>query len=284
MLPHVQVGDIAPRGNLLKMLNRWTLNRNVRFVADSAFGCVSIVDKIKEFGGTATVACAPNTNKEIWDILSNAIPRNSWRAALIDGKLFCLSSSVTENNAISYLRVITTGFTYSTVNFDSSTVITEDDATENEGNRTSMPLYSYDELMKLKVVELKELCKKFNVKPGKRKPSTVQSLVRRSENLNSDMTLVRKVSKYLKETSFSGMSPGNELYRAGFNPVDLADRLHARVKSGHGIRNWKTAFLLNILRNAVINSWVFTQQTIYKDWLPYRGLIIMFLFTGEEYE
>lgn len=78
---HLKVGDIGPQTAFMAILDRWQNNKNVHFVADSAFGGWEMLEAIKSWGGKGTLAMNNINSPWLWEILKKNVPPNCSRIA-----------------------------------------------------------------------------------------------------------------------------------------------------------------------------------------------------------
>jgi hypothetical protein len=82
ILPHLQVGDIAPGQNLRLALEHWTLTDRSHLVADAAFGGMDVMQDVMKWGGVATMSCSTTMEPWLWELLATNLPSGKWRCAV----------------------------------------------------------------------------------------------------------------------------------------------------------------------------------------------------------
>jgi len=279
ILPHLHVGDTAPVENFRKMMQRWEGMAKPHFVADSAFGSYDLVKHVTLWGGSITVACPPTTNAWLWEVLSAKLPPNYWRAAeqRTDG---VIASIRVNHDGTTYQRVFSNGWNASQAE-TLPTATTSEPAQPNSvvpPIPTDMPRFSQETLEKMKVVDLREICKLYNIKTGRKKTDTIQNILKRSNSLNTNVSQLENLLKYTENTWKTDSPPIQDFYRECFNLVDLSDKRWYSVEEHHPYQHWETKMLFVILRNATINSWVHSisgEFLKFRSWreLAYRNLM-----------
>ena len=134
----------------------------------------------------------------------------------------------------------------------------------------------------MKVEELKNFCKKYNIKIGtkfeilidrnlgKKKEEIIQKIVKRVQSVHRDQSLLQKIYKYVEKEAFPDPSPIHNFYHSHFNYVDLADRKWYKVNDHHGNWKWKSKMLHSIMRMFMINLWGIAIQEKYESWIEFR--------------
>jgi len=82
LLPHLQCGDLSPTGALELAMERWGNLNKPHIIADAAFGSLEMLEKIKNWDGTATFSCSINTTPWLWQLLSHNLPVSHRRAVV----------------------------------------------------------------------------------------------------------------------------------------------------------------------------------------------------------
>jgi hypothetical protein len=118
ILPHLQVGDTAPYSVFEEFLARWVEGFfKPHIVADSAFGNLMQLQKVTEWGSTATLACGSNKYSYLWNPLSTNLPSKHWRCAFQEESnviASCYTTTTAEGAKDCHL-VLSTGWKVSTV-------------------------------------------------------------------------------------------------------------------------------------------------------------------------
>jgi hypothetical protein len=144
---------------------------------------------------------------------------------------------------------------------------------------TDIPIFTDEALGSCTVEDLKGICKKYNIKYGKKKADYVTNIVTRSNTVHQDRSEVEKLVSSILATSLLDPAPAHIFYRENFNPIDLADGYWYACEEKHAKRNWKTKMLLAMLRFAVMNAWVASTRNVWYQWLPWRGMVAKQLMT-----
>src|SRR5690606_207527 len=66
MLPHLTVGDGSAVRAFERFIDRWTRPERPHFISDAAFGSEHLLQKVSEFGGTATFSCSVKVLSFLW--------------------------------------------------------------------------------------------------------------------------------------------------------------------------------------------------------------------------
>jgi hypothetical protein len=119
--------------------------------------------------------------------------------------------------------------------------------------------------------QLKEICRKYNIKTGKTKEIIVDNILKRVAAVHRGHTALETLRMRTKTTSTPDPAIIHNFYRAYFNLVDIADRYWNEVEDHHHHQNWKSKVLLMILRFAVPNLWVYVAKTEYQEWKEFRN-------------
>lgn len=129
-------------------------------------------------------------------------------------------------------------------------------------------------------VHLKELCKKYNVKPGSKsnKDEVVRRLLARSITMNTNRAALSDLLAVLLQPALKDPAPLHNFYRAHFNLDDLTDRKWYAVEEHHPNHSWKSKFTLSILRFAVYDAWVFGTKAEYSCWKNWRMTLAQKLY------
>lgn len=262
--PHLTVGDAGLSELVAASVDRLDFPLNdLHYIGDSAFYSAAIMEKLIQSDCLATIACPSSRAPEVFDLLTHNLPNNYSRSARRESVVYSTFASVKDSNEVSFMRVASTAF-------DCSDVEIPNVASSGIANSTNMPIYSAADLQGNKIPELKEICKKHHVPYGARKQNFIDNIITRSKLMNSDIDKAEGVLLALSKANFENMHIPNKLYRQHFNLVDLVDRYCAQFKNGHGVNNWRTKYILNILRTAIVNCWVRTQTLFYSSWATYR--------------
>jgi len=97
--------------------------------------------------------------------------------------------------------------------------------------------------------------------------ANILSKVRLQHAVFSDEQQMRRA---LSGQAFKGNGPLHESYKDNFNLVDLIDRQWNAVEEHHHHQDWRTKYLLFVLRFAVYNAMVHSKVAFGKEWLQYR--------------
>ena len=146
----------------------------------------------------------------------------------------------------------------------------QETATSSTSQLSSMPSFSPTALRALSVEQLREICRTYNIKQGKKKEDFVQTISARSATVHTQRSAVEKVLEDIRQPPTPDPSPFHDLYRESFNLVDLLDRRWYSVEEHHGHQSWKGKMILAILRFAMINTWTYCVNFEFENWLEWR--------------
>jgi len=273
IIPHVQVGDISPVESFKAMLQRWPEDQvRPHIVGDAAFGSLDMMSCVAEWGGTATLSCGINNCAWLWDLLSTDLPPATWRCAVNEDSIIASVHVATDDRGNKgHQQILASGWT--------ATVRPESNAAATSANTPTMPHYTAEALGKLKVVELRQICKKYGIKQGKKKANFVEIIAQRSATVHQHASKVERLQSTLKTRNLPDPAPLHNFYREYFNLVDLADRRWYTVEEHHKHQRWQTKMALAILRDATMNAWVYAINLEYADWLSWRETLSLELMS-----
>jgi hypothetical protein len=146
----------------------------------------------------------------------------------------------------------------------------DEQQSEEEEEEASMPIYTDEGLKAFKVPELRAICKRYNIKQGKKKADTVANILKCSQTIHHHQTEIQQVEKAIQAGPKPDPSPLNETYGDWFNLVDLLDRKWYAVEEAHQHHSWRRKLLLAILRFAVLNCWTYATGVEHEPWLLWR--------------
>lgn len=190
IMPHLQVGDVNPINAILQFLSTYVNVKNIliifryplhikpHIIGDAAFGNLDVIQKIKQWGGMATFSMNESNTTWLWNLLSYKTPPHTWRAAITnDGIIGSLHTIEDSSHKMIHQQLITTGFCGTIHQFTNESNTNR--GTINSGSKylslkqynlkiveTVMPIFTSDCLKKKKIVELNEICTKYNIHKG----------------------------------------------------------------------------------------------------------------------
>jgi hypothetical protein len=265
IIPHLQVGDANPLENLREVIKNWTGNDRPHIVADAAFGNLDILEEITEWGASATLSCSVGHTPWLWEVLSANLPSGHWRLAEQTSTEILASChcSTDEKGKRTHQHLLSTGWAAATE---------EDEPSEEEevDLDSEMPRFTREALYDLTVAELRDICRRYNIKQGGKKDQFVDNIFQRSETLHQHSGEVERLQHYIKTKFLPDGAPLHDFYKEYFNLVDLADRRWYSVEEHHSHQKWKCKMLLAMLCTAAANSWVYVTKLEYQKWLPWR--------------
>lgn len=101
-----------------------------------------------------------------------------------------------------------------------------------------MPMYTVEDLEKLKVVQLIKICRLYNIRTGACKANTITNIVTCSTSLNTNLGQLLQLANHIRDHPLSDPAPLHNVYKKHFNYVDLIDRKWYEVEEHHGNHNW----------------------------------------------
>lgn len=274
VLPVLQVSSGGPQQYLREVMTRWGTLNKPHFVADSAFGSLEMLQEIKDWGGSGTLACSPTVNSYLWDALSLNLPPSHSRNCINSTSDIAAGIRVSEDSS-TYQRVLSTGWYVDT---ESCTEEEEEEESSDSSDESNIVLFSKETLEEKKVKELREICKKYGIKTGRRKADTIANILKRSNLVNRELSAVEKMVKNFQTAKTDSEAPLNEFYRRWFNLVDLADRRWYSVEEHHKNNNWESKMLYAMLRYGAMNCWVKASSVHYRKYKAFREEIIKGIF------
>lgn len=241
-------------------------------MADAAFGNWDLLQQIHEWGGKATFSFNYGNTTWLWDVLSYGLACKHWRAA-VNLEKHCVASVhviIDDKGNRSCQQLISTSISGAVERIISQE---EEEDDEVNNNYRRMPLFTKEALMQMKVDELRAICKKYNIKQGKKKEQFANNIVKRSETVHQHQTVIDQICEEIEENSLIDPAPAHDFYRDWFNLVDLADRRWYEVEDHHAHQSWKTKMILAILHFATMNAWVYATKFNYRQWIPWRDYV-----------
>lgn len=266
ILPHLQQGDCSPHLALKKFLDRWCKTEKPHIFADSAFGSLTTMELVENWGGTATFSTPENNCSWLWKVLEYNLPGQHWRVAENQKKWVASCHAIIEDGVRSYQHILTNALT-TTATATTTTTTTTSVPTSSE---ESIPVYTEDYLSGLKIKELREICSKYNVRPGKRKAITINNIVSRSQLFNQEFSRLEKLKKDVETCWKADPALIHDLYKSYFNSIDLLDRRWNSVEEAHQNHHWNCKMILTILRFTTINAWTWHSKTCPEKWEDWR--------------
>ena len=133
------------------------------------------------------------------------------------------------------------------------------------------------------VLELKMICKKYNIKQGKKKEIIIENIYQRSKIFNKEYSKLENMTNMIENGSFVDPEPLHNLYRDWFNLVDLANKRWYSVEEHHARQSWKSKMVLALLRIATMNAWVYSMTKIPQTWLDWRESLFIQLMQFNQF-
>jgi len=145
--------------------------------------------------------------------------------------------------------------------------------------QVQMPLFSQETLEGLKLPELREISKEWNIGHGKmltnlqlgrNKSNYLEKIWKRVETMHTKRTILGRTTEFIKSRWYESKAPLHDTYFNYFNIVDICDGYYYACNEQHPNYQWKSKMLQAIMRLGVINVWGYYIQTEYMLWLPFR--------------
>jgi hypothetical protein len=245
-------------------LKRWICEEKPHWVLDAAFGSDKLLTDIAKWGGTATMSMAVSNLPWLWNVLSRNTLTNTWRAAVNSGGWVVSSHTVLDKQGKrSYQQLLSNGFQAERLEMAANVGTLAVD-TSQQTNR--MPVFEETALNRLTVEELRGICRKWNVKTGKKKAGYVTNIVERSNTLNHNFGQLQALQSTLETQWNPDPAPMHDFYRAHFGAIDSVNRKWNAVEEHHQNQHWESKMMLVILRFTTLNSWVYATKSNYKKW------------------
>ena len=279
IIPHLEAQDHSPQLLIKQFMDRWDRVdlHKPHMVADAAFPTHGLIGEIKKWGAGFTMSCSENTYTFMWSALSAHLPTGTWRAAVNDEGIFgSCHSTVTDKGQQHFQYILSTLPQETPPTTPQNTNPPPTPATPSlQTLTTGIPYYTREFLKNLKVPQLREICRKYNISGGKKKDGYIDVIVARSKSLNTDHTEVDKMVEKIKSCNTKDPAPLHNFYRHHFNLIDLDDHYWNQVEQHHGNHNWRSKFLEIIFRFAVLNSWIHgnkSEPVLWRDWHEDLGI------------
>lgn len=309
LLPHLQLGDVDPTRSFKTFLHRWGAVNKPHFIADAAFASDELCNHILSWGGNITFSWNVGHTPWLWELLSYNLPPYHWRVAFNSrlNSVASLHAIINDKGKKAFQQIISTGYSMpreeeeqdekeeseverenseeenEEINddFEEDSFFTEEIHTDNSEQeqpvpiqRTTMPVFTEEELQTQTVKELKEICRTYHLRIGKRKQDIIESILRRSATMNQEYFKVDAVEHSIATSYLSDPAPLHDRYKRYFNAVDLINRRWNAVEEHHHHHSWKTKMVLIILRLATYNAWVYHSQLQWRGWKQWRKELI----------
>ena len=183
--------------------------------------------------------------------MSHNLSAGHWRAAVnLEYKYLASVHSLTDVHGKKiYQQVISNGWV------SSETIIPDTTTNEEIAENCDMPVFLEESLQKMTVVELRQICNKYNIKQGKRKAELISNIVQRLETVHDHQNDVEQIITEISKPANIDPAPIHDFYRANFNLIDLVDRRWYSTEEHHAHHSWQTKLVLAMLRLAVMNAW-----------------------------
>jgi hypothetical protein len=125
--------------------------------------------------------------------------------------------------------------------------------TSSEERIPSIPVFTRETLITMTVEQLKEICRKYNIKTGKTKEMIVDNILKHVATVHRSHIALETLRMRTKTISTPDPAIIHNFFCVYFSLVDIADRYWNEVEEHHNHQNWKFKVFLMILRFAVLN-------------------------------
>jgi len=288
LLPHVKVGDVSPvdvvKAAVDKLSKKWG-PAPLHWVFDAGFGSVATAKEVESHGDFVTCSVSMNQVGELWDALTVNLPTNRWRAA-VHGSIVasCHAVTTTTQDGVAkraHQRVISNGWEWTKA--DRSIGGAEEQESDGSGgggdggsgsgggsagggdgggggggggdnSGDKIPQYKEENLREMTVSELREICKKWNIKSGGRKDVIIDNILSRVSVVHKQFSRVQEVEAALNSPPLPDPGPLHDFYLHNFNWVDMANKELQTVEEHHHHRSWEFKLLIILLRFGTLNA------------------------------
>jgi hypothetical protein len=178
-------------------MKRWLHSNKPHWIGDAAFGSFDLLEKVEQWNGKATFSMSTNNSSWIWELLSLNVPPQHWRVA-INSKGWIVSSHtlVDSNRSTTHQQILSNGFEASfNTNSSNNNLVSN--------TQSSMPIFTKETLAQMKMDQLKEICRKYNIKQGKNKEFLINNIVARSTTLHQNINELTVLKQKICSTSSS---------------------------------------------------------------------------------
>jgi hypothetical protein len=283
IVPHLKANDYTSIGAAEKIVRGWpeALGKP-HYFADAAFGNIRLVSETAGTGSEMTAPVSANHLGVLWRALSCSLPTGCWRAAVNRSQRLVASvhCGVDGDGHRTYQNVLSTNWTCEVPapQADQQSQPApqgEPQALVVRAAAKIIPRYTRDTLKGQKLAELKEICKVHIIRPsGTRKEDVIAGIMARVEIVHKKLSSVEEMSNILLKHWFKGAGPLHMAYKDNFNWVDLTDRAWNAVEEHHYYKHWSAKYLRLLMRLAVYNSMVHSQQNHGQTWLQFRTTLV----------
>jgi len=101
----------------------------------------------------------------------------------------------------------------------------------------------------------------------------VDNIKERSKIVHEKGNQLETLKNSFSTDNLADPAPLHEFYQDYFNLVDLVDRYWCEVEEHHHHKQGQTKMILAILRNAVINSWVYGNKSKFETWISWQNTL-----------
>jgi hypothetical protein len=273
ILPHLAAQDCNPPDIIKQFVERYPqVEPPPHLVTDAGFPTPDLVNFLIDHGWTFTSSTPSKMWTNVWNVLSQGLHHHSWRCAQHEsGIIASCHLNMNDKNEPSYQYVLTNAAVPVESNVNPSVENPLATVTHQTiHDQPSIPVYVQADLEKMTVLQLKAICKQYNIKQGKVKASTIQHIMTRSQSMNTNISAIKSMVDQLQAPPQSDSALVHNFYKDYFNHVDQTDRRWNSVEEHHANHNWRAKLLQAMFRYAVINAWTHATKREYQTWAAWH--------------
>lgn len=286
LAPHLEISDFTNTEVVEKIVREWPAALgHPHYVVDAGFGHESLAVTIASNGGQMTASMSSHRLGVLWRALSCSLPSGNWRAAVNtkSGLVASVHCSTDGAGQRTYQHVLSTNWTMQASPQQpepGTPVVVEAAAAAAPSGGSIIPQYTRETLNGFALATLKDICRAHNIRPvANRKSDYIDSILERVAVVHRHFSEVEKTCHLLRTHWIKGNGPLHDFYGEHFNLVDLVDRAWNSVEEHHHYRDWKCKYLRFLLRFAVYNAMVHSQQNRGQTWLQFREAVVHQIIT-----
>lgn len=260
ILPGMSAQDLEPREMLLKSISRWPQNIDKpHIIADSAFGCTEVLEEMEKLKFCGTLSLKKSNEPRLCNLLSHKLPKDTFRIIQKD-KFVVHGQGITKDGKhLKHKFLLSTGMTFTPKNMPEPPI-----------QKLPNISLSYDELNKLKIMELDKILHDFDLPKGKlNKKEKIKVILNTVKHSSVICPKYSQISWFF-ENCFEEKNPVlHNLYENQFDTVDLLEKTISEASERHGNTNWRSKKLLSILNIAIFNCFCvnsYYTNTLFGNW------------------
>ena len=271
ILPHLVAQDCNPPDVIHQFVAGYPeVEPPPHLVTDAAFSTPELLDFLTEYGWSFTTSTPNKMWTNVWNVLSQGLHHHSWKCAQHEsGLVASCHLNMNDKDEASYQYVLTNAAVpVEAVSVSSIANPLAAVSHQSIHNQPSIPVYVQADLEKMTVVQLKAICKQYNIKQGKVKANTIQCIMTRSQSMNTNSGEIASMVAQLQAPPQSDSPLIHDFYKEYFNHIDQTDHHWYSVEEHHANYNWRSKLLQAMLRYATINAW--THASKRENWVQWH--------------